>query len=114
MIHTKFGDFPLKYTYNAIAEYEERFKRNIVADCARVNFHIIRCLLWAGLLHTGRSFSLNEVGDMIENMIMEGADLVDIREEVEKALDEAVFIKRLAEKTMARQAEKRQGNPSAK
>lgn len=114
MIHTKYGDFSLKYTYNAIAEYEERFKRSMVADCARVNFHIIRCLLWAGLLYTGRSFNLNEVGDMIENMIEEGMDLIDIRAEVEKAIDEAVFIKRLAEKTMARQAEKRQGNPSAK
>jgi hypothetical protein len=108
MIHTRHGDFNLKYTYNAMAEHEERFKIPLLADAKRTTLPAIRRLIWSGLIYLKKHFTLDQAGDMIEDAIMNGDDLVDLQAEIEKAIDEAVFMQRLAEKSAKRLAEEKQ------
>lgn len=107
MLHTSMGDFTLKYTYNAMVEHEERFKIPLLADAKRTNLVAARRLIWSGLIHLKKNFSLDQVGNLIEDAIMQGADLLDLQAEIEKAIDDAVFLQRLAEKSMRRLAEEK-------
>lgn len=106
MIKTKETEYTLKYTYNALVAYEDRFKRPLLRDVASTSLSALRGLVWAGLIHGNPAHPLTEnaVGELIENAIEQGMDLVDIRQEVVTALDEATFMQRLAEKTEARLA----------
>lgn len=106
MIKTSKGDFSLKYTYNAMVEHEERFKTPLLMDAKRTTMVSMRRLIWSGLLYLRKNFSLEQVGDLIEDAILQGADLVDLQEEIAKAMDDAVFMQRLAEKSAKRLAEK--------
>lgn len=106
MLHTTKGDFPLKYTYNAMVEHEERFKTPLLADAKRTSLVSVRRLIWSGLIHLKKNFSIDQVGDLIEDAFLQGADLVDLQEEIAKAIDDAVFLQRLAEKSAKRLAEK--------
>lgn len=106
MLHTSHGDYPLKITYNALVEYEERFKRPFLADAKRTGIVTIRQLYWASLLHLGKNLTMQQVGDWIEDAILQGADLIELQDEIGKAVDDALFIQRLAEKSARRLAEK--------
>lgn len=106
MIHTSKGDFPLRYTYNAMVEHEERFKTPLLLDAKRTGIVSIRRLIWSGLIHTKKNLSLDQVGDLIEDAIMQGADLLALQEEIGKAIDDAVFLQRLVETSAKRLAEK--------
>lgn len=120
MIRTSKGDFALKYTYNALAEFEDKTKIPFLEGVKKTSFAGIRDLVWAGLLHyhpvPGMAMSVQQVGELLEDAINTGADMVDIQEEIKKAVDDALFINRLAEKSVKRLAEKenRSGNKSRK
>lgn len=105
MIHTSTGDYPLKYTYNAMVEHEERFKTPLLLDAKRTTMVAIRRLIWSGLLHLGKNITIGKAGDLIEDAINQGADLLDLQNEIAAAIDDAVFIQRLAEKSAKRLAE---------
>lgn len=103
MIHTSMGDFALKYTYNAMVEHEERFKIPLLIDAAKTDPISLRRLIWSGLLYTGKNFTLSKVGDLIEDAIIgNDQDIVDLHKEIEKAIDDSVFLQRLAEKSVKR------------
>ncbi len=105
MLMTNSGNLTLKYTYNAMAEYEEKFSRPLLLDAKNTTLPVIRRLVWAGLLHYPRGgFSVQQVGDFIEQAIMHGADMIDIQNEIAKAIDDSVFLQRLVEKSAQRQA----------
>ena len=106
MLHTSKGDFPLKYTYNAMVEHEERFKTPLLLDAKRTGMVSIRRLIWSGLLHLKRNLSLDQVGELIEDAILQGSDLFGLQEEIAKAIDDAVFLQRLVETSAKRLAEK--------
>lgn len=107
MLMTDNGNLTLKYTYNAMAEYEEKFGRSLLLDAKSTTLPVIRRLVWAGLLHYPRGgFSVQQVGDFIEQAILNGADMLDIQQEIAQAIDNAVFLQRLVEKSAQRQAKK--------
>lgn len=121
MIKTSNGEYTLKYTYNAMAEYEERFHRDLMGDILNINFGRLRALMWAGLLHLNPNRPMNEaqVGDIIEDAICAGATQQELMEEVMNAMNNALFIKRLAENNSAKtkatsRKERAQGKPSEK
>lgn len=105
MLMTNIGNLTLKFTYNAMAEYEEKFGRSLLLDAKSTTLPVIRRLVWAGLLHYPRGgFSVQQVGDFIEQAILNGADMLDIQQEIAQAIDNAVFLQRLVEKSAQRQA----------
>lgn len=103
MIKTSKGEYALKFTYNAMCEYEERFKRSLLGDLNAPGFAALRGLVWAGLIHIkSPAFTLSQIGEMIEDAIETGTDLIALREEIIKAIGDATFTRRLAEMTEAR------------
>lgn len=105
MLITHRGALQLKYTYNALVEYEEKFGRPLLLDAKSATQSVIRRLVWAGLLHYPKGYSVQEAGNLIEEAIENGADLIDIKEEIAKAIDDSVFLQRLVEKSAKRQAQ---------
>ena len=116
MLKTSKGEYALKFTYNALVEFEERTKAPFLEGLKKNSFSGIRDLVWAGLLHyqpiPGVSLTMQQVGDLIEDAINCGADLLSIHEEIMKAVDDALFINRLAEKSVERLAKSEAKNPS--
>lgn len=101
MIHTENADYELKYTYNAICAYEEKYGRSMLRDLKRDGFAAVRGMVWAGLLHMrqkdGTHISEEQAGTIIEQAIIDGTDVQTIRQEINAAVDSAVFIRRLVE-----------------
>lgn len=110
MLKTSKGEYALKFTYNALAEFEEKTQIPFLEGLKKTSFSGIRDLVWAGLLHyqpvPGMALTTNQVGELIEDAINSGADMLDIQNEISKAVDDALFITRLAEKSVKRLAVK--------
>ncbi len=104
MIHTSKCDYTLKYTYNALCAYEEKYNRSLLPDTRKAGFSTLRGLLWAGLLHLNpdRPMTEQQVGELIEDAVNSGMDVIDIRREIDQAILDATFMQRLMEKTKAR------------
>lgn len=100
-MNTSKGIYTLKYTYNAFCEYENRFGRSLIADISKSGLSPLRGLIWAGLLHMHPQYAPamteDQVGDLIEDAICNGANMEILRNEVVEALNTANFIVRLAE-----------------
>lgn len=110
MIHTGKGDYTLKYTYNALCAYEEKYSRSLLPDTRNAGFATLRGIVWAGLLHLNpaRPMTEEQVGELMEDAIEHGMDVIDIREEINRAIEDATFMQRLTEKTKARMASSRE------
>lgn len=108
MLHTATKVYQLRFTYNALVEYEEKFQQSLLMDAKRTNMVVLRRIVWAGLLHEKASYSLQQAGDIIEAAIEYGADLLDVQAEIAAAIDDAVFLQRLVAKSAERQAQKKQ------
>ena len=98
-------ELKLKYTYNALAEYEARYGRSLITDISARGFLPVRRLIFAGLLHyNDPALTEKAVGDLIQQEIETGGkDLMDFRDAISEAMEDAVFIQRLAEKSRERQ-----------
>lgn len=111
VIHTENGDYELKYTYNALCAYEEKFGSSLIRDQRKDGFSAVRSMIWAGLLHVqqpdGTRISVEQAGQIIEQAIIDGTDVVALRGEATQALNDAVFIRRLVELTAERTSRKR-------
>lgn len=113
MLHTEEKDYALKYTFNSMCEYEERYGKMLIAESGKRGMAPIRRLIWAGLLWMKDGTTEEKAGEIIESAINAGSDLITIREEIQKAIDEANFITRLTEASARRKAEKASENTSA-
>lgn len=109
-------EYTLKYTYNALAEYEARYNRSLIKDISAGGYLPVRRLIFAGLMHyKDPTITENAVGEMIEKELETGEkDLIDLKKEISDAVNDAVFIQRLTDRTRARRAasQQRSGNPS--
>ena len=112
MLHTEKGDYELKFTYNALCAYEEKYGRSMIRDQRRDGFAVVRGMVWAGLQHIrqadGTHITEEGAGEIIEQAILAGADVPEIREQVNSALNEATFIQRLIEKSTEKISRKKQ------
>jgi hypothetical protein len=63
----------LKYDINAIADIERETKTGITAllQQERLGFDSIRILLWGGLKHEDRTLTVEKVGDLIQNYMVD-------------------------------------------
>lgn len=115
MLKTAKGDYALKYTYNAMCEYEERFHRSLLPDVTKAGFAVLRGLIWAGLIHLNPAHPMSEkeVGELLESAIECGMDVLDIRKEVTSAIENATFMQRLMEKTDERLTSSRKRKENA-
>lgn len=104
MIRTSNGEYALKYTYNALCAYEEKYGRSLVPDTRKAGFTVLRGLVWAGLLHLNPNNPMTEkqVGELLEDAVQCGMDILDIRQEINNAILDATFMQRLMEKTNER------------
>lgn len=116
MLHTSQGDYALRYTYNALAEYEARFGTALLTDAAEGGFARVRNLVWAGLLDAKKNphFTLEEAGALLEDAILQGADMIDLHNAVLEAINDAVFIKGLVTRGKERKASRNSKNPKRK
>lgn len=74
----------IKFTLNAMAELEDRYG-TVDAAFDKLNegsMKAIRCVLWAGLLHTEEGLTETQVGNLIDVM-----NIKDIMDSMNTALD---------------------------
>ena len=112
MIHTEKGNYELKYTYNALCAYEEKYGRSLIRDRRKEGFATVRGMVWAGLLYLqqpdGTRMSVEQAGQIIEQAIIDGTDVIALRDEALQAMDDAVFMRRLVEMSQERASRKKQ------
>ncbi len=63
----------LKFTLNALAELEDRYGSVDEAFKAldKGSIKAVRCVLWAGLMHTDENLTEKQVGNLIDTKCME-------------------------------------------
>lgn len=80
---------PLKFDFNAMADFEELMGMGIGVAFAdgQVGFRTIRALFWAGLRHKDRGLTLERTGQMLSKEVEEGRDIDDLMGVIEKAIE---------------------------
>ena len=81
----------LKFTYNAVADVEEKVGLGISAlfTGEKVGFNTMRHLLWGGLKWQDRTITVPGAGAMIEKYIENGGRLDDLMLKIFEALDKS-------------------------
>lgn len=93
---TSKGNLELKYSVNAIAAHEEGFGIPFFEDLGEMAMSSLRRLICSGLYYCKAALTLAQAGDIIEDAICCGMDLIDIKNEIIKALENAPFLMKLA------------------
>lgn len=79
----------LKFTFNAMADFEDYFGLGIgqVFSQQNMGFRVIRALYWAGLRHKDKGLTITKTGIMLQKAMKEGESLDSLMEPLNKAID---------------------------
>lgn len=94
-------EYQIKYNFNAICALEEKANKGIMElmSSTQVGFNSVRLLIWAGIKHTNKYLTLDNVGDLLNKYITEGNTLDTIMEKVSEALKESKVLGEVEENT---------------
>jgi hypothetical protein len=84
----------LKFDLNALADAEREVKSGIIAlfNEERMGVDTVRIFIWAGLKHEDKALTINEVGEMIEDYIINsGEDLMEALSELQNVIMEGIM-----------------------
>jgi hypothetical protein len=84
----------LKFDLNALADAEREVKSGIAAlfNEERMGVDTVRIFIWAGLKHEDKALTINEVGEMIEDYIINsGEDLMEALSELQNVIMKGIM-----------------------
>lgn len=111
----------LKFDLNALADAEREVKTGITTlfNEERMGVDTVRIFIWAGLKHEDKALTINKVGEMIEDYIINsGEDLMEALSELQNVIMEGIMaskvFKTMFDKSNEENAkDKPEGNPEA-
>ena len=86
----------IKYTINALATLEDILERPVTELGSNVGVRELRALLWAGLLHEDANLTLEQAGNLMDEI-----DITILTEKIGEALNAALGGQKNAEKVAA-------------
>lgn len=94
----------LKYDINALCDFEDvtglAFGIILVQPDKLYSFKVVRALLWAGLKHEDNKLTVPEMGNIINNdLVNKGRDLADFANDILEAIEKSGLAKDLTGKT---------------
>ena len=89
--------YPLRYTVNSVCCLEERYGKSLHSVLC-TDVLSVRALLWCALLEYNPQMTLEDAGNILDDAMRAGKDLVYVADKCAEALKDAGFFRHAEER----------------